>query len=144
MYRIREVDPFNDEEALEAILYFNRQTCAFPKIEQEALEGGWWWLAYHEKNPVGFCGLTRSSYRPNYGFFKRAGVDPKHRGNGLQGRFIRVRLRKARKIGFTHIVTDTTDTVYSANNLYKAGFKMFEPTVPWMEYKTSLYWIKAL
>jgi GNAT superfamily N-acetyltransferase len=144
VYRIREVDTFADEDAVEAIHFFNRQTCAFPVLTQDTLEKGWWWVAYLDKAPVGFAGLTRSTYGPNVGYLKRAGVDPKHRGHGLQQRLIRVRLSKARRLGMAAIVTETTDTVYSANNLYKAGFKMFDPAVPWLEYKTTLYWIKKL
>ncbi len=144
MYRIREVDAFADEDAAEAIHHFNRQTCAFPVLGRDALENGWWWLATLDNRPVGFAGLTRSTYGQNVGYLKRAGVDPKHRGHGLQQRLIRVRLAKARRLGFTSVVTETTDTVYSANNLYKAGFKLFDPPAPWLEYKTTLYWRKYL
>ena len=144
MYRIREVDPFLDEDALEAIHYFNRQTCLFPALDEDTLARGWWWLAYRGDEAVGFAGLTQTYNDPKIGYFKRAGIDPKHRGHGLQSRLIRVRIAKARKLGLTSVITDTTDTVYSANNLYKAGFKMFNPTKPWMKYKTSLYWIKPL
>lgn len=143
MYRIREVDTFTDEDAVEAIHFFNRQTCAFPILPQDAIDKGWWWLVYLGKEPVGFAGLTKSDYE-NCGYLKRAGVDHKHRGQGLQRRLIRVRLRKAKLLGFSRVVTETTDTVHSANNLAAEGFKLFDPPHRWLDYRTTLYWTRQL
>ena len=50
-----------------------------------------------------------------------SGVLPGHRGNGLQLRFLRARERKGRKIGWTMLISESTDTIYSANNLFGQG-----------------------
>lgn len=144
MYKIREVDAVEDDEAIDAIHNFNRQTCQFPEITDHELEIGHWWLAYYQGEPVAFAGMVPSTKYHNVGYFKRAGVDPAHRGHGLQIRLMRVRINKARKIGYTHIVSECTDTVYSANNFIRAGFKIYEPSNPWSPFKNSIYWIKRL
>ncbi len=141
-YRIREVDA-TDEDVAEHIHFFNRQTPEFPRLTEDELEVGYWWLAYLDKEPVGFAGLMPSQQWHSVGYFKRAGVDPKHRGNGLQIRLMRVRIHKARKLGYTHIVSECTETSYSANNFIKAGFKIYDPKTPWA-FKNSIYWIKKL
>lgn len=56
---------------------------------------------------------------------------------------ILLREQYAKKLGYTWIVSDTTDNPPSANSLARKGYQMFEPTKPWgME--TSLYWRKKL
>lgn len=142
MYRIREVDA-TDEEVAETIRYFNRQTEDFPHITDEEFETGHWWLAYLNKEAVAFAGLMPSRQYHGVGYFKRAGVDPEHRGNGLQIRLMRVRITKARKLGYSHIVSECTETPFSANNFIKAGFKVYDPKFPWA-FKNSIYWILKL
>lgn len=141
-YRIREVDASDDEMA-EHIHHFNRQTSTFPEITEAELDGGFWWLAYLDDEPVGFAGMVPSKQYAGVGYFKRAGIDPAHRGNGLQIRLMRVRINKARKVGYSHLISECTDTVYSANNFIKAGFRIYEPSKPWA-FKNSIYWIKKL
>lgn len=142
MYKIREVDA-TDEEVAEHIHFFNRQTQDFPDLTEEELDSGHWWLAYLDKEPVAFAGMMPSKQYHGVGYFKRAGVDPAHRGNGLQIRLMRVRINKARKLGYSHLVSECTDTAYSANNFIKAGFKVYHPAKPWA-FKNSIYWIKRL
>jgi GNAT superfamily N-acetyltransferase len=143
-YRIREVDA-SDEEITDHIHRLNRQTMEFPELTEDELEGPhcYWWLAYHGVEVAGFAGMIPSSKWHNVAYFKRAGVDPKHRGNGLQIRLMRVRISKARKLGYSHLISECTETIWSANNFIKAGFKLYEPRNPWA-FKNSLYWIKAL
>jgi GNAT superfamily N-acetyltransferase len=142
MYRIREVDATDDEIA-ETIHYLNRQPDVFPEITDEELEKGFWWLAYYDREAIAFAGLMPSAQYREVGYFKRAAVDPEHRGNGLQIRLMRVRINKARKLGYSHIVSECTDTPFSANNFIKAGFKIYEPKWPWA-FRNSIYWIKDL
>ena len=40
-------------------------------------------------------------------------------------------------------VTDTTDNISSANNLIRAGYRLFEPPWRWA-FQNSLYWTKVL
>src|ERR1700761_4502473 len=142
VYSIREVDA-SDDEIADVIQGFNLQTPSFPKLTEHEFDTGCWWLAYFDDEPVGFAGMVPSSNWHNVGYFKRAGVDPKHRGNGLQIRLMRVRINKARKLGYSHLISECTDTVYSANNFIKAGFKIYQPSRPWA-FPNSIYWIKAL
>jgi GNAT superfamily N-acetyltransferase len=143
-YRIREVDA-SDDEIAETIRTFNRETPAFPDLTDAELDGFhcYWWLAYLDKEPVGFAGMVPSQKYKNVGYLKRAGVTAAHRGKGLQLRFFRVREQKARAIGWTHLVSECTNTVYSANNFIRAGFKLFDPEIRWA-FENSLYWKKAL
>lgn len=143
-YRIREVDA-SDDEVADTIRAFNRDTGDFPDLTDNELDGFhcYWWLAYLGKEPVGFAGMVPSQRYKNTGYLKRAGVAPGHRGRGLQLRFFKVRERKARAIGWTHLVSETTNTVYSANNFIRAGYRLFEPETRWA-FESSLYWKKAI
>lgn len=140
-YRIAEVD--GEDEDIADILDELHDACfldSAPKVKYY----GYWWIAYvyQEKEPAGFAGITPSSIGPGVGYLKRAGVLPAHRGMGLQRRLLKVRERKARSLGWASVITDTTDNVPSANNLIKAGYRLFSPE-PWaMEH--SCYWRKDL
>ncbi|UGA46816.1 GNAT family N-acetyltransferase [Bradyrhizobium quebecense] len=108
---------------------------------------GYWWLLYHEDAParaVGFCGLSKSPYSKNFGYLKRSGVALEHRGSGLQLRMIRVREAHAKKLGWSYVITDTTDNPASSNTLIRAGYKLFTPRHPWGPYATTLYWKRTI
>jgi GNAT superfamily N-acetyltransferase len=143
-YRVREVDA-SDDEVAEVIRAFNRETGSFPELTDDELDGEhcYWWLAYLGNEPVGFAGMVPSQRYKSAGYLKRAGVIPGHRGNGLQLRFFKVRERKARAIGWGFLVSETTNTVFSANNFIRAGYRLFEPETRWA-FETSLYWKKQL
>lgn len=138
-YRIREVDGGENADILADL----HTICFQDEAAQADYEVGYWWLAYFEKEPVAFAGVTPSVLGFNTGYLKRVGVLPEHRGAGLQKRLIRVREAKAKKQGWSRLVTDCTDNPASANSLYKAGYKMFAPTWPWA-FPQSLYWQKNL
>lgn len=106
-------------------------------------DSGAWWIAYDGTKPIGFCGVSASSSWKKTGYMCRAGVKWDYRGKGIHIRLIQVRLRYARKQGWTHLVTDTTDNCSSANNLIAAGFKMYKPRKPW-GLPGACYWIKKL
>jgi len=145
VYSVREVDA-SDDEIAEIIHDFNRAAePKFPALKEHELEGPhcYWWLAYHEGEPVGFAGMVPSRLYKNAGYLKRAGVVPEHRGRGLQLRFFQAREAKARKVGWNMLVSECTDTIYSANNFIRAGYKLFEPKERWA-FSHSLYWCKAL
>lgn len=138
MYRIREVDG-NDEAdtlyELHAATFGN--TAPQPNYDE-----GFWWIVYSDKEPIGFAGLSQSTYSPAHCYMKRAGVCREHRGKGIQRRLLRCRLAKAKRQGWTTVLTDTTNNVASANSLIKAGFLLFTPE-PWA-WSTSLYWYKYI
>ena len=141
MYRIREVDGFDDDtgELLKA-LHQEVFLDTAPQIDPEV---GLWWIAYAGREPVAFAGMEESKAVPNAGYLSRSGVRYDHRGRQLQLRLIRAREAKARKLGWTLMRTDTTDNPQSANTLIRAGYRLFKPEVPWA-FAHSLYWRKPL
>jgi GNAT superfamily N-acetyltransferase len=70
-------------------------------------------------------------------------VLPEFRGQGLQKRLIRIRLKTAKAIGMNWAVTDTYDNPASGNNMIACGFKLFIPSDPWGVGRT-LYWRKRI
>lgn len=141
-YRIREVDGL-DDEIEQTIHALHSQTSSFPAIESGAFERGYWWLAYFLDEPVAFAGLVPSASWENVGYLKRAGVLPEHRGHGLQRRLMRVRENKAKRLGWTHIISDCTDNLHSANNFIRCGYQLYQPSRPWA-FANTLYWRKEL
>jgi len=87
----------------------------------------------------GFAGLVCSPWWSDCGYLIRCGVVPDMRGQGLQKKFIRVRIRQAKALKMNWVITSTYDNPASANSLISCGFKMFNPTKPWMTKHTS-YW----
>ncbi len=142
-YLIREVDGA-DEDHADDIAALHQQTFGASAPAVDPAEGHWW-LAYcgRDTMPCAFAGLTPSTLGDGIGYLKRAGVLPGHTGQGLQMRMIRARIARARRNGWHRIVTDTTDNPRSANNLARAGFRMFAPDSPW-GMPTTLYWTKDL
>lgn len=100
---------------------------------------GYWWIATKNGVDIGFAGLVHSSRWSDCCNLIRAGVVPDMRGQGLQKKFIRVRIRQAKALKMNWIVTSTFDNPASANSLISCGFKMFNPSKPWMTKHTS-YW----
>lgn len=104
---------------------------------------GCWWIAVENGRDIGFAGLVRSVSWTDCGYLCRAGVVPAARGRGLQKKFIRVRIRQAKALGWKWLITDTTDNPASANSLIATGFKLFQPSKPW-GFKNTLYWRRKL
>ena len=147
---IKEVDA--DDPHYRDELYDLSDLTFFDPTLRPDLPRGSWWLVYPESdwfpkaeqnNPIAFCGLTITHGDCNTGYLKRAGVLKAYRGQGLQRKLITVRERKARKLGLTLMLTDTTDNPPSANSLIRAGYKIFEPAYRWA-FKHSIHWRKAL
>ncbi len=106
---------------------------------------GDWWLVDHGGELIAFAGMYKSKYYYTTGYLCRAAVAFEHRGQGLQKRIIRVRLRESKVQGLTCAVTDTERTNYpSVNSLISCGFRLFRPWRPWATYKNGLYWGKLL
>ncbi len=104
------------------------------------LHKGHWWLMVHKGHPVAFAGLYQLEDCEISGYLCRAGVTWDHQGLGLQKRLIRVRLAKARRLGWDWIVSDTRRSNHpSANSLIRCGFKLFKPRRGWGP-AGSLYW----
>lgn len=139
-YRIREVDGEEEADVLRALhLLTFFDTAKIPKFED-----GLWWIAYYGEEPVAFLNVIQSVLGAKAGYFKRVGVIPAHRGKGLQRRLMRAMEAKARKIGWTRIVSDTTDNPPSTNNMFNCGYLTYEPEFRWASPLPALYWQKRL
>ena len=141
MYRIHIVDA-DDEDVAETIADLHRLTF-FDGASLPQFEFGAWWLAYHNDDAVAFAGVIPSTHVRNGGYFSRVGVLRRHWGRGLQLRLMRAIEARGRRIGWRSIVSDTTDNPVSANNFIKAGYRLYEPDVPWA-WSNTLYWRKWL
>ena len=72
MYRIRRT---TDVETL-TVLHLD----IFPDDIIPAFNLGWWWIATHKGDPVGFAGTHPSQRWSDTGYLIRAGVREDHRG----------------------------------------------------------------
>lgn len=138
-YRIREVD--GDYEA-DTLASLHHRTFG-PEVPHGDYGDGFWWLAYFEDAPIAFAGVCESAYDDNMGYFSRVGVLKQHRGNSLQQRLMRTLETKSRRVGWKRVVTDTTNTIHSSNNIIAAGYRLYSPRHPWA-FPNTLYWKKDL
>jgi hypothetical protein len=138
-YRIREVDG-RDDEIAERLTELHRLTF-FNGASVPSFDSGCWWLAYRETTPVAFAGIVPSTHVRNAGYFCRVGVLQRHWGHRLQLRLMRASEARARRNGWTCVVSDTTGNVVSANNFIAAGYRMYLPASPWA-FPDTLYWRK--
>jgi GNAT superfamily N-acetyltransferase len=130
-------------QANQTVLLYLQKKCLPADVPYDT-RSGHWWIAYTDTDiPVGFAGLVRSHHWYDCGYLCRAGVLEAYTGNGIQRKLIHVRERKAKSLNWNWLITDTTTNPASSNSLINAGFKLYEPTIPWA-YKHSLYWRKNI
>ena len=134
--KIQRVD--TRQEAVQTRLSVLQKKC-LPYDKPYDTTNGTWWIATKNGVDCGFAGLICSPWWSDCGYLIRCGVLPDYRGQGLQKKFIRVRIRQAKTLQMNWIVTSTYDNPASANSLISCGFKMFNPSRPWMTKHTS-YW----
>jgi GNAT superfamily N-acetyltransferase len=132
----------SDEDVAESLADLHRLTF-FDAATMPQFELGAWWIAYHGDDAVAFAGVVPSTHVRNCGYLSRVGVMQRHWGNGLQLRLMRAVEARVRRVGWHGIVSDTTDNVVSANNFIKAGYRLYEPEVPWA-WSHTLYWRRLL
>jgi GNAT superfamily N-acetyltransferase len=102
------------------------------------------WIVFSDGKPVGYGILSHSVVSAENGYLCRCGVLKEEQGKGLQKRLIRVRERKARKLGMKTLVTDTVPfNIASSNNLIACGYKTYTPEKPW-SLKNAIYWKKNI
>ena len=140
MYRIREVDGFDDDVAdvlrdLHRLTFF--EAAPMPDFDL----GHWWLVSWDDGMPVAFAGLAPSTHIRNAGYFCRVGVLPSHRGSSLQLRLMRRMECRTRRNGWRCVVSDTTNNMASANNFIRGGYRLFQPRYPW-GWTNTLYWRK--
>jgi ribosomal protein S18 acetylase RimI-like enzyme len=98
-----------------------------------------WWVVYDNKDIVGYAGYQKSVNYNNTAYLCRSGILSKYRGLGLQRKLIKSRLRDICINGYSAAITDTTNNIYSSNNLIKCGFTLFIPKYFW-GFNQTLYW----
>ena len=91
--------------------------------------------------PVAFAGVVPSTHVRNAGYICRVGVLKPHCGQRLQLRLMRAIELRARRDGWSCMVSDTTQNIPSANNFIRAGYRLYLPRYPWA-YADTLYWRK--
>lgn len=138
--QIRLIDPQVERNA--ALLRW-LQLSILPNDAPASIDEGYWWVASIEESPVGFASMRPSTRWSDAVYLCRAGVIPSMRGQGLQKRLIRVRINKARALGYRWLITDTFNNPASANSLIGCGFKMFTPSIPWAA-DGACYWKKEI
>jgi GNAT superfamily N-acetyltransferase len=141
--KIIKVVPWQDAEALNQITLMHLKCFRAEELDESLFQRGWWWIAQDDGEPVGFAGMVQSYRWGDAVYFCRAAVLPKARGNGLQKRLIATRTRKAKQLGMNWAITDTRKNPASANSLISAGFRMYEPALPW-GLKDGCYWKKRI
>lgn len=115
----------------------------FPDDDEPHWPSGTWWIAFEQGRAVAFAGLTPSIQFGDAAYLVRAGVLAPHRGRGLQKRLLRVRERFARSLNLNWLVTATYKNTASANSLIACGYRLYEPSQPWLA-PGALYWRKHL
>jgi len=143
--RIRRASDIETVRALHTIL--------FPDTFFEGPElGNVYWIAWNDVDePVGFCSvrpIRPTCDEPRWSetaILSRAGVLPGYRGRGLQRRFISLRIKWARSVGFSRCVSYTlrSEPTTSARNLVRSGFLPYKPAVMWATEDVD-YWEKEL
>ena len=119
----------------------------FPEDEPYDIAGAIWWLVKVGDFPIGYAGLKPLPYEKDVGFLCRAGILSNYRGQGLQRKLIKLRIKEAQKLGLKQLVTyTTTDNYASITNLLNQGFRFYSPENPWAgkEAKTVMYFYKHL
>lgn len=104
---------------------------------------GVWWGAFDDDGLCAFAGAV--TWRPDDCLYlSRCGVLERARGQGLQRRLIRARLRHASAMGLTGAYTYTlNDNPTSANNLIACGFRLWWPARPWGN-KRAVYFYREI
>ena len=83
-----------------------------------------WWVILDQGEIVAYCG---SIYSKGICIFNRAWVKKSHRGQGIQRRMIKTRLKAASTFCHIAITYTTLDNFPSANNLISCGFRLYLP-----------------
>ena len=129
-YWLPEIDGVRHADLLHRM---NDLEPSFPPLQPRHLERGYWWIAeMADGTAVGFAGMVPMTPFDGVGYCKRAYVLPRWRGSGLQRHFLRVRIEKARSLGWSKLVSECGgDNAPSAKNFLREGFRLADPEQPW-------------
>lgn len=111
----------------------------FPGCGNEFLKNRDWWVISVKNKIIAYCG---SAYSMGICLFIRAWVHKDYRGNGIQKRMIKQRIKAAKNCKV--IVTYTVpDNYASANSLISTGFRLFDPAYAYAG-RGQMYFRKVL
>lgn len=104
----------------------------FPGCVKEPLKENFWWYVLDEKDKVvGYAGM-RYLEDEGFGYFSRAGILEKHRGQGLHKRLIATRIKMARRLKGEGVITYVAPhNNASTNALVSRGFRLYTPERKW-------------
>jgi len=137
MYEIRRSKGLNFAMAL------HRELIGTDPYKDISLKSNVWYAKKHRYSLVPSAYATSlDSIRDGWSYLNSCGVRVADRGQGLQKRLIRVRLRHAKAKGLTPITYTLADNCHSINNLIACGFKAYNPAFPWVGDSNVVYWIK--
>jgi len=120
-------------ETLDLKLWLSLHDKIFKADGFEAHEIEFYWIAYVDNEPAGFCSMALFKENEGWGYFTRAGVLPKYRGLNIHNKMITVRKRCAKKIGLEGVVTYAhAKNMASIRHLIKGSFKPYVPANPWI------------
>ena len=130
-YWLREIDGVENADLQHRMN--GLEPAVFPPLQSRHLGRGFWWIAeIGDGTVVGFAGMVPMTPFDGVGYCKRAYVLPRWRGRGLQRHFLRVRIEKARSLGWSKLVSECGgDNAPSAKNFLREGFRVAELEQPW-------------
>lgn len=118
-------------------------TLTFPNDDHEDYLVGAWWIVWDNGEPVAFAGCRPSVTEDEVIYLSRCGVLASHRGRAIQRRLLQRRLDYARSLCAVACISTTYLNTPSANNLIRAGFRLYDPEAPWGSVGTC-YWRKEI
>lgn len=134
---------FNQGRVINEYLYNQLQELderIFPNCGNEFLKNRDWWVIEVSGKIIAYCGCL---YSEGVCIFNRAWVSKDYRCMGIQKRMIKARIKAAKDNAARVITYTTNDNVISANNLFKMGFRLYEPSYKWVG-KGYLYFGKDI
>jgi RimJ/RimL family protein N-acetyltransferase len=139
---MKTIKVFNRGKVMNKRLYTQLITLDFKVFSgcgNEFHENRDWWVITSGNQIIAYCGC---SFSESVCIFVRAWVHKDYRGQGLQKKMIKLRLKSA--FGCNVAVTYTTiDNYPSANNLISQGFRLFSPQYAYAG-RNMLYFQKEL
>jgi GNAT superfamily N-acetyltransferase len=125
--RLRKIFSFGnilDQETYEQLRELDYTNPNFKGCADEFQYNREWWVMLDQGDIVAYCG---SIYSKGICIFNRAWVKKSHRGQGIQRRMIKTRLKAASTFCHIAITYTTLDNFPSANNLISCGFRLYLP-----------------
>jgi GNAT superfamily N-acetyltransferase len=139
---MKTIKVFSRGKIISPILYSDLKLLdykVFAGCNDEFLSNRDWWVMISGNNIVGYCGCA---FTKGICIFVRAWVHRDYRGQGLQKKMIKLRIKSAYDCHIA-ITYTTLDNYPSANSLISQGFKLYSPEYAYAG-REMLYFQKEL